>query len=134
MTYKKKTKPAAWVSAFPKQAKALHPENSSAGGVKARSHSQAVRMAIYNAINELYICSHPYCEACHLIWPNERRALLRHWRDDTHHLLGKDGLLLFDVRHFKSVCRRAHQWIDANPDAARKLGLLADKGDWNKQG
>jgi len=118
---------------FPEQFEKLHPERSKAGGVKARSQPKEVRDAVYSAINELFATAHPYCECCHLIWPEDTIALRLHFRDDTHHLKGKDGLLYFDVRWFKSTCRKAHQWIGDHPEEARKLGLLCDGGEWNKQ-
>lgn len=114
---------APWVSAFPKQAKALRPENTKQGGIKAMSQAQAQRNAVYNAINELYRCTHPYCEACFVIWPPQQKAA-QHFADDTHHKKGRDGLLLFDVRYFLSVCRPAHNWIGDHPAEAKKLGLL----------
>jgi len=131
MTRKPKRPLASWTRAFPEQHKALHPERTAAGGVKARSQSKAIRDAVYDAINALYATAHPYCAACHVIWPDKIREPL-HFRDDTHHTRGKDGLLYFDVRYFLSVCRKAHQWIDANRAEAVKLGLLSK--EWNKQG
>jgi hypothetical protein len=70
----------------------------------------------------------PECCACQHIPGGNKQA---HARDDTHHVRGKDGMLLFDVRWFMSVCRWAHTWIDAHRDEARKLGLLANRGEWN---
>ncbi len=129
MTNKTKRRRALWTKAFPQQAAALSPEKALSGGVKARSGSFTVRMDVYNAINELFACANPYCGVCHKI-PGFNHRL--HFRDDTHHIRGKDGLLLFDVRWFISVCRKGHSWIDANRDEARKLGLLAKDGEFNK--
>jgi hypothetical protein len=119
------------VAAFPSQFAQLRPENGKAGGVKSRSQPQAVREAVYAGINELYAAAHPYCNACHKIWPQDPIALKLHFRDDTHQTRGKDGLLYFDVRWFLSACRRAHQWIGEHPKEARELGLLCDEGQWN---
>lgn len=123
---------AIWTQAFPKQAIALRPENGKAGGVKSRSQPEAVRMAVYNAINLLYALQFPLCEACELIGRYLDTDWHVHCREQTHHVRGRYGLLLFDVRYFRSVCSECHSWIDANRDAARKLGLLADEGDWGK--
>jgi hypothetical protein len=122
---------AIWRKAFPGQAQALRPEQSAAGGVKARSGGEARRLQVYNGINVLFAECHPLCEACPRI-PGGNKLV--HPREDTHHVFGKDGLLLFDVRGFMSVCRWAHTWIDTHREEARKLGLLASVGKWNKQG
>jgi len=119
---------------FPEQFEKLHPERSKTGGIKSRSQPKEIRDAVYKAINELYATAHPYCECCHLIFPEDPVAQGElHFRDDTHHTKGKDGLLYFDVRWFKSACRKAHVWIDSHRDEARKLGLLCEAGEWNKQ-
>jgi hypothetical protein len=132
MKPKPKQPKAPWTKAFPQQAKALRPENGLAGGVKARSQSQAQREAVYRAINELFASAHPYCEVCHRIPELASQWLgVPHLRQDTHHRRGREGLLLFDVRNFVSTCRRGHQWIGENIEAARKLGLIAECGQWN---
>lgn len=95
--------------------------------MKWRSKSKEMADAVYKGINELFASVHPHCEACHLIWPEDSTALNLHWRDDTHHMRGKDGLLYFDVRDFKSVCRKAHAWIGDHPTEAKQLGLLKDR-------
>lgn len=116
---------APWVKAFPKQAKALRPERSKAGGIKSRSQSEQVRMAIYRPIAEMYKRNNPWCNVCVLMWkwvdPNMRP---RGRTEDIHHKLGRGGLLLFDVRHWIAVCRYCHSWIGDHPSEAIKLGLL----------
>lgn len=130
MTRTKKPK-APWMSAYPDQAAKLRPERSKSGGVKGRSGSKAVRDAVYSAINQIYRLAHPWCECCDLIW--EGVYFPAHTATDTHHMRGKEGLLYFDVRYFKSACRKAHDWIGANPESARNLGLLCQDGEWGKQ-
>ena len=120
----KKTKPAIWRAAFPEQAAKLRPESTERGGVKARSGSEQRRMDVYNAINALFAAANPHCEACHRI---PLGGVQTHNRDETHHVKGRDGLLLFDVRYFMSVCRWAHRWIHAHPAEAKKLGWLGSK-------
>ena len=99
MTYPRPTKRplAPWTKAFPKQAKALRPEAGRAGGVKARSGSEAVRMAIYVPIANMFKKTNPWCQNC-----------FRCPTMDVHHTKGRDGLLLFDVRHFQALCRQCH--------------------------
>lgn len=125
MTYKRKTKSALWVKAYPKQSKALHPETAT---LKV---TECAKKAIWHEIRDLFLCVHPFCRVCSKIWP-EMRLKPYHEASEVHHIRGRNGLLLFDPRHMMSVCSKAHRWIHDNPEAARKLGLLADKGDWHK--
>lgn len=84
---------------------------------------------MYRAIKELFLLKEPVCQACKFVRGAKATPL---WADDVHHTRGKLGLLLFDVRFFKAVCRPCHNWIGDNIDLARKYGLLCEKGDWNK--
>ena len=129
---KKKRPLALWTTAFKSQHKALRPENTAAGGVKARSQSESVRMAVYLEIKELYLKAHPFCEAHALVRAGYQAATYRPPATQIHHRDGRDGLLLFDVRKFCAVCEFCHSWIDANRAQAQKLGLLAKEG-WRKQ-
>lgn len=119
---------ANWTQAFPAQQAALHPERGPAGGVKARSASESVRMAVYNPIAEMYKRLRPRCECCRLVFKRAPEAA-----EHVHHVRGRDGLLLFDVRWFKSACAECHRWVDQNKGEARSLGLLAEAGDWRRQ-
>lgn len=108
--------------------KSLRPENSRAGGVKARSVPESQRMSVYNAILAVWNPLHPYCEACELIAKFDLRSdalmgLKSHPQTTNHHRRGRDGILLFDVREFIPCCLWAHQWIENNKESARKLGL-----------
>lgn len=136
MSYPKPTKKplAIWRKAFPKQAKRLRPEGGAVAGIKFRSGSEAARMAVYNGILEFWNKLHPYCDACQRIYMTHRVGNPNlHAQTTNHHKKGRDGLLLFDVRHFLPCCLWSHRWIDANKDEARSLGLLAAPGEWNKQ-
>ena len=127
---KKKRPLALWTTAFKSQHKALRPENGAAGGVKARSQSESVRMEIYNAIRALYLKANPFCN-CHVDIAKPQ-LIYRVPSTQIHHKRGRDGLLLFDVRHFCACCSSCHTWIDAHRTEAQKLGLLAKEG-WRKQ-
>ena len=116
---KKKTNPAIWQRAFPDQAKALRPERTAAGGVKARSGSEKVRMEVYGAIADLFKKAHPVCEC----WGEMAGCAVA--TEDVHHTRGRAGLLLFDIRHFLPVCRPCHDWIGAHPEEAAAKGWLA---------
>ena len=124
---KKKQPKANWMRAFPDQAKALHPETGAAGGIKGRSGSKKLRDAIYVPIADMFKLVNPFCVACPLIFKSRPSKTV-----DVHHSRGKDGLLLFDVRWFKPVCRACHTWIGDNPKEASALGLV-DLVNWRKE-
>ena len=128
---KKKRPKALWHTAFPDQVKKLHPEWSAAGGVKARSQSESVRMEIYNAIKALFLKANPFCQT-HADIFNETGSMYRINATEIHHRRGRDGNLLFDVRHWSGCCEKCHRWIHENTAEAQALGLLA-KEDWRKQ-
>ena len=109
------------MAAFPKQFERLNPEHSKAGGVKARSVPEEVRMAIYRPIAEMFKHENRLCQACQIIHENTKWIELT---EDVHHVRGRAGLLLFDIRHWLAVCRPCHGWIHANPKRAHELGLL----------
>ena len=44
---------------------------------------------------------------------------------DCHHAAGREGELLLEERHWRPVCRRHHDWIGENGQAAKALGLRA---------
>ena len=130
-TPKVKRAKAIWTKAFPTQAKALRPENTAAGGVKARSQSESVRMAVYLPIAALFKHANPWCQCCVAIRGvnfNDARLTTQ-----IHHRRGRAGLLLYDTRYFLACCQTCHNWIGENIEESRKLGLICDKGDWNKE-
>jgi len=113
-------KRAPWTRAFLDQQKKLHPERSPAGGVKARSTPEAIRMAIYNAIKVLFLERHQLCS----IDSEGKGQRCNDWTTEVHHRRGRAGWLLIDVRYWTATCTRHHRWIHDNPAAATKLGLL----------
>lgn len=52
---------------------------------------------------------------------------------NPHHIRGRAGALLCDSRYWLAVSKRGHQLIHENPERARHLGWLAQKGDWGRQ-
>lgn len=117
---KPKTKPALW--------------KSMKGGLKPRQPQKANRLEAYRKARAAYLRDCPFCEVCVEIagvagWKMQRE----HAATDIHHTRGRAGKLLTDPRHFKAVCRKAHNWIHAHPALARALGLLAQPGQWNRE-
>lgn len=120
MTRTKKPK-SICMEAFPEQFKKLRPENSRAGGVKARSQSEAVRMAVYVPIAQLFKAAFPECQCCPLVRP---KLGFVYATDDIHHTRGREGYLLLDTRYWRTACRGCHNWINDHPFQAEKLGLI----------
>ena len=106
---------------FEAQQAHLRPEGGKAGGIKARSVPEEVRMAIYRPIAELYKREKHLCQTCRIINNKTKWVQLT---EDIHHVQGRAGLLLFDIRHWLAVCRSCHDFIHANPKRAHELGLL----------
>lgn len=48
-----------------------------------------------------------------------------------HHTRGRIGSLLCDTRHWKALCLSCHQQVGDNPEWARRVGLLCEKGLWS---
>lgn len=78
---------------------------------------------LYGKARQEYLAEHPNCERCGA--DGEWHVI------DVHHSQGRLGALLWDKRHFKALCRSCHHWAHQNPQAARKEGLICEKGKWN---
>src|SRR5678815_1206796 len=50
-----------------------------------------------------------------------------------HHKRGRAGKLLLATEYWIPLCAGCHEWVHRNPEAARKEGLLAARGDWGRQ-
>ena len=50
--------------------------------------------------------------------------------EDVHHMRGRVGKLLCDVRHWLAVSREGHEKIGREPEWARRMGYLCAKGQW----
>jgi hypothetical protein len=59
-------------------------------------------------------------------------ARLPHPATDCHHHRGRLGSLLMDQQFWVPVCARAHRFIHEHIETARNMGLICDKGEWNK--
>lgn len=42
---------------------------------------------------------------------------------DVHHMAGKIGAALLEVKDWLPVCRSCHQWIELNPKEAKEKGF-----------
>jgi hypothetical protein len=91
---------------------------SSAPKTKARktriakqSEEGKERMAVYNAINRMFLIMNLECGVC---GGNS---------EEVHHKKGRDGILLFDIRFWLPVCRRCHERITIESKWAYNEGL-----------
>src|SRR4051812_14775886 len=84
--------------------------------IKPRSDGMAKRVREYLKMKATWIpgraCEYPGCDV--------KQAT------DVHHSRGKLGVLLFLTEFWRAMCRKHHDWVGANPQAARDLCLLCN--------
>lgn len=135
---------ANWTDAFPAQLTSLRaahrPEKSGAAGSKSFTRSKsfarspvrkirsetASRKRRYNARVKVWL-TQPENRFCH-VFPNHKATQCHHRRG---RMLTKKGDLLFLESEWVPVSAAGHQFIDANRETARILGLLAPAGKFN---
>ena len=88
--------------------------------LRARSKVLTKRMKVYRARREDFLRRNPFCS----VFPTLRAT-------EIHHKHGRIAALLLDERFWVSVSLEGHQWIGANPNAARAKNLLCAVGQWN---
>lgn len=83
------------------------------------SLKQAKRLREYNKLRNEFLEENQYCQA----------AIMCHGliATDIHHVRGKIGDKLTDIKDFMSVCRGCHTWIHDNDKQARDLGFLKSR-------
>lgn len=116
MRSKKGHPKALWVSTYPKQVQEGQRERKDR---EQRLYQQEARQ---------FKKEHPWCQCCPLL--RMGKAVRR--TKDIHHLRGRLGPLLRDKRYWMSACRPCHDFLHANPQAARNWGMMANTGQWNK--
>ena len=108
MKYKRKTKPAIWMTAFPKQ-------------VDRRTEERKRQWRELDALAAVaFLRRFKLCQVCCRTLPVHR-----------HHVVGRSGPQKDDPKNWRAVCFQCHRWIHDHPAEARKRGLLAEKGKWN---
>lgn len=83
-------------------------------GLNRVSKRRAKEEREYNALRQDFMRGKLHCARCQL-----RRPL------EVHHMAGRDGDRFLDVLTWAAVCRDCHEWIHANPAAARAQGFLS---------
>lgn len=85
--------------------------------IKQSSDKRLKELAKYRIAREEYFKDHPVCE-----FPGCEST------DVTlHHALGRIGRLLYDKKHFKSLCWPHHKFCEESPNEAKKLGLSGNR-------
>lgn len=119
MKRNRKTKPAIWMEAFPKQRE----KRISSANEKTAYRREAVEFV--RQANERK-------ESCPVILKLQQIA---EPVECVHHIRGRGrggrGPLLRDQRYWMAVSRRGHDWIHRNIEAARAEGWICEKGLWN---
>lgn len=93
--------------------------NKKTGGIKKVAKSQGKRLYRYRKKKDVYLEEHPYCEAnvagCNRVCESI----------EVHHGSGRIGDNLF--KDFVAVGRRCHNWCEANPEEAKRLGISKNR-------
>lgn len=116
--------------------------------IRRVSKKRARQLAEYRMRRERFLREHPVCAVwlndhgwsqCATVPPMYRKdergnttiATLAYVQDEgapeateVHHKNGRTGERLNEERDWLPVCRKAHEWIHANPSAARARGFL----------
>lgn len=91
--------------------------------LRKRSKKMSRILLLYNFLRDIFLARNPMC--CAPLSSKPVRS------DEVHHLRGRLGTLLLDVRYWKAVSRARHEWIGRNVSLARSMGLLCQRGEWN---
>lgn len=100
MSYQRKTKKALWVKDVP------------------AVDRKALDKKLYRQAVESFRKDPKNCR-CHICHRTSKTAKL-----ENHHLRGRRGMLLFEQRHFITLCRKCHRWVHDNMQKADALGYI----------
>lgn len=85
--------------------------------IKPVSSKRAAQMKLYRDRRDDYFKMFPVCE-----FPECNSTEIT-----LHHMKGRIGDLLCDMRYFKSLCMKHHEWVENNPEQAKKMGLSVER-------
>lgn len=94
--------------------------------IKPISDKLRKRKVIYKKLRIDYLARHPWCA-----WGLKQNPPRKIPATTIHHRAGRCGRLLNYTPAWVALSFDGHQWVHCNMDAARGLGLLAQKGMWN---
>jgi len=92
--------------------------------LKKISKSHRKKLKTYYEIRNEFLATHPACAICLVLGQSPAPAT------ETHHIRGRSGSLLCDVRGLVPSCRGHREWPHENPTKARELGVLAEASLW----
>lgn len=81
--------------------------------IKQISDKRAVQLKEYSKLRKEFLKEHPMCAVYPYLKSNQ-----------VHHIRGRVGSLLNDVRYFLAVSPEGHTQIEMNPDWARSKGFI----------
>lgn len=98
------------------------------GRLRTVSLSKQEENRLYLTVDKTeYLAEHPYCEACAVIHRFFANSLSTPRRSvDIHHKMRR-GIYLRVRKFFMAVCRRCHDYIEANKKWARSVGFILYK-------
>lgn len=96
--------------------------------IRKRTPKRANQVRAYNAEVKawLELPENKYCQVAKLLGWRPRIAT------QCHHSRGRIGRLLLDRRFWTPVSAAGHEWIHANIEEARGIGLICQRGEWHK--
>lgn len=97
-------------------------EDKSVRSTKKRSYikpvadKRAVELAKYRVERDKFLkgktCQFPDCKSTNV---------------ECHHAKGREGSMVYKVEYFRALCRKHHNWVENNPEEAKRLGLSVDR-------
>lgn len=95
--------------------------------IRKVSKSRARQNREYTKLKAAFLEANPLCQACSDFGTVPARST------EVHHVRGRSGKLLCDTRYWLAIDPRCHCMIHQHPAIAKKLGLLANMGEWGRQ-
>lgn len=94
--------------------------------IKKVAKGRARELRIYSVLRKDYLKDHQVCECGR---KDEKGNVCQRPSIEIHHSKGKIGSLLNDTRFWKAIARACHDWAEANPKEAKKIGLSVNRID-----
>jgi hypothetical protein len=88
--------------------------------IAPRSTKRAKQEREYSDKRKIFMLANPICQA-------NIPGLCTTQSTDVHHVMGRVGELLLEVKEWMSVCRACHMWIETHPLEATELGYRKSK-------
>ena len=85
--------------------------------IRKLSKKRAKQMREYEKVRDAYLYANPFC----LVKNCNQMA------NQVHHMKGRIGMLLTDVRYFLAVCPYHHAKIEAMPLWAKEMGYSLNR-------